>query len=417
MVEDNDQPKDKKHFTVVIERAGLAGAKVLIWVLIAVFAVGYFWLKYTERLGIASPEAFEYGQLARNNLRGEWFQTDVIRPVGLWLDRRVRDRPDLFHPPAYSVALAGLMKVGGVKDRTLLWGSGLFYFLLMPVLYFASRTMFDKRVARLGLFFFLIMPAVGIAAVSGTPGMLAAFLITTFFALLSAVRPRRYALTALAGLALGACALTASRYVFLIVPAVGYLALTLRRRALAHAPILVGVALLVMLPWGLRNARLAGSPWPAMEWTSSYQLAVESQERAGAQVREELAAPHAMERSFSPTALGPSVWRMDGARSIVRNLRLGLGDLTRYGAQSVLVILFVAGIVVRSKNRHAEWLRIALYAGIVIDLAYGAVARPDSFLLLPYLPFMVVVGAFTFVELIGRLGYTRPISRLSLIHI
>jgi len=421
MVENDDQPKDKKHFTVVIERAGLAGAKVLIWALIAGAVCFYFWSKYIEipgnpeLLNFESSEAFEYGQLARNNLRGEWFRTDMIRPVELWLNRSVHGHPNLYHPPAYPVALAGLMSFLGARDWTLLVGSAVFYFLGLPVLYFATQSMFTKRIARLGLFFFLIMPAVGIAAVSGTPAMFATFLVTAFFALLSAVKPRRYALTVLAGLVLGLCALTATRYAFLILPAVGYFVLVLRRKAWAHVPILVGVALLVMLPWGLRNVRLAGSPWPAMDWTSSYQLAVETQERAGAQVREELAAPHAMERSFSPTALGPDVWRMDKGRSIVRNLRLGLGDLTRYGAQSVLIILFVAGIVVRSKNRHAEWLRMALYAGIVIDLAYGAVARPDSFLLLPYVPFMVVIGAFTFVELIGRLGYTRPISRFALI--
>ena len=126
----DDQKEGKKHFTVVIERAGLTGAKVLIWALIAAVALWYFWFKYTERLGIASPEAFEYGQIARNNLRGKWFETDVIRPVGLWLDHRLHNRPDLCHPPAYSVVLTGLMTVGGAQDRTLLWGSGLLVVLL-----------------------------------------------------------------------------------------------------------------------------------------------------------------------------------------------------------------------------------------------------------------------------------------------
>jgi len=433
MVEDQGQSREKKHYTVVIEQVGITAVKVLVWVALAFAIFRYFqtkyviapkgWRQYFEagilesglQLNFRSPEPFEYGQIARNNLRGEWFETDVIRPVDLWLNSSVHHHPDLYHPPAYSVVLAGLMAIGGVENGTLLWGSGLFYFLIIPVLYFASRSMFGKRIARLGLFFCLIMPAVGLAAVSGTPGLLATFLVTALFALLSFVRERRYLVTALAGLALGACALTATRYVFLLLPAVGYLALTLRRRAWAHAPILVVVAGLVVLPWALRNARLSGSPWPPMEWTSSYRLAAESQQRAGANVPAALASPHAIERSFAPDAFRVALLGKEGARSVFRSLRLGIGDLIRYGAQSVLVVLFFAGVLIRSRNRHAEWLRIALYVAIGIDLIYGSFARPDDFLLLPYVPFMVVVGTFVLIELIGRLGYTRAISSYALV--
>jgi hypothetical protein len=375
----------------------------------------YFWWRYVERPGLAAPEAFEYGQIARNNLRGEWFRTEVIRPVDLWLNRAVETHPDLHHPPAYSIVLAGLMAINGATTQTLLWGSELFLFLLLPVLYFPSRAMFGRRVARLGLFFCLIMPAVGMAAVSGTPGLLATFLITALFGTLSVTRERRYLVTALAGLVLGACALTATRYLFLVVPAAGYLVLTLQRRAWLHAPILVAVAALVVLPWALRNARLSGSPWPPMEWTASYQLAAEGQQRAGADVPAALAAPHAIERSFSPETLQVALRGRESARSVFRGLRLGLNDLFRYGAQSVLVVLFVAGLLIRSKNRQAEWLRVALYVAIGIDLIYGSVARPDDFLLLPYVPFMMVVGAFVLIELIGRLGYTRALSSYALV--
>jgi len=415
MVENEDQGKEKKHYTVVIERMALAGTKVLIWALIAGVTWYYFWIKYTQRLDIASPEAFEYAQIARNNLHGEWFRTNMIRPVGLWLDPRLHDHPDRYHPPGYSVVLAGLMLIGGANNGSLLAGSAVFYFLVIPVLYFASRAMFGKRIARLGLAFYIIMPALGVAAVSGTPAMLATFLITTLFALLSAVRPRRYLVTALAGLALGACALTASRYALLILPAVGYLVLTLRRRAWAHVPILVGIAVLSVVPWAWRNVRVSGSPWPPMERASSHQLVPEREADTEAGQRTVFAAPHAVERSFSPAALRTTLGWRDMLRAFFQNLRIALGDLAGYVTQSVLVILFLAGVLVRLKNRYAEWFRIALYVAIVIDLTGGAVARPDSFLLLPYLPFIVVLGTVALFELTQRLGYSRPISRFAVI--
>ena len=415
MVENDDQQKETKHFTVRLEQVGIGGAKVLIWALLAAFALFYFWYKYTERLGIASPEAFEYAQIARNNLRGEWFRTEVIRPIGLWLNPDVHNHPDLFRSPAYSVVLAGLMEVFGVQDRAMLWGSLLFYVLTMPVLYFATRSMYSRRVARLSLFFYAIMPAIGIAAVSGTPGMLATFLVTSFFALLSLVRPRRYLVTAAAAVGLAACALTATRYMFLVVPAAAFLVITLRRHAWVHVPILLAVAALGVLPWALRNARLSGSPWAPMEWTASYQLSEESKNRALSQMRATLASSHEIEHAFSPEALEITLLGKEGARALARNLRLSLGDLVRYGAQSILIVLCVAGALVRAEKRHTEWLRIMLYGAIFIELIYGAVARPDSFLLLPFVPFMLVVGTFTMLELIQRLGYSQPLSRFALI--
>jgi len=415
MPRDDEQQKEQKHFTVVMERSAIAAAKVLIWALLAVAICYYFWSKYVKRLGIESPEAYEYAQIARHNMRGEWFQTDVIRPVDLWLNRSVHNHPDLYHPPAFSVVLAGLMKLNGARNQTLLWGSELFFLLLLPVVYFTSRSMFDKRTARLGLFFLLIMPALGMAAVSATPAMLACFLVTAFFALLAWIRPRRYAVTALAGLVLGVCALTATRYALLVLPAIGYLVLTLRRRAWAHVPILVGIAIVIVLPWAIRNVQLSGSPWTPMEWTSSYQLAAEGELRAAEEVRTALAAPHVIERSFSPDALQINLWGLNGLRSVFRNLRLGFTDLIHFGAQSLLVLLFFAGILIRAKDRHAEWARIALYVAIATELLYGAVARPDSFLLLAYIPLIIVWGTFALIELIQRLGYRRPIYRFALL--
>ncbi|MBN1917039.1 MAG: glycosyltransferase family 39 protein [Verrucomicrobia bacterium] len=411
----DDQPKGTKHYTVRIDEIGIMAAKVFVWAVLVGLAVFYFWYKYTERLGVASPEAFEFAQIARNNLRGEWFQTDVIRPIGLWLNPDVHHHPDLFHPPAYSVALAGVMKIFGVHHRAMLWGSVVFYVLTIPVLYFAVRSMYSRRVARLSLFFYAIMPAVGIAAVSGTPAMLAVFLVTSFFALLSIVREKRYLATVAAGLALAACALTATRYVFLVVPGVAFLVLTLKRRAWVHVPILLVVATLGLLPWALRNAQLTGSPWAPMEWTASYQLSEESKHRAVSEMRATLASSHEIEHSFSPEALEITLLGKEGARALARNLRLGLGDLVRYGGQSILIVLCVAGVLVRAEKHQTEWLRIVLYGAVFIELIYGAVARPDSFLLLPFVPLMLVIGTATMLELIRRLGYTQPISRFALI--
>ena len=112
MADTDDQQKEgRKHFTVELERIGVAAAKVLVWAILSGTLVLYFWTKYSHRVGIASPAAYEYAQIARNNLRGEWFRTDVIRPLELWLDADVRNQPDLVHhhghAPERLAALVG----------------------------------------------------------------------------------------------------------------------------------------------------------------------------------------------------------------------------------------------------------------------------------------------------------------------
>ena len=90
--------------------------------------VGYDWLCYRN---MASPEAMDAAQVARNLTQGEGYTTDFVRPLSIHFvkDRnqkrfgptpigpesdyaRVKGRhPDLANPPLYPLVLAGWMKV------------------------------------------------------------------------------------------------------------------------------------------------------------------------------------------------------------------------------------------------------------------------------------------------------------------
>ncbi len=103
-------------------RVGLAALAVLL------LTVGYNWRAFRN---MATQEAMDAAQLARNIAQGKGYTTLFIRPFSIYLVKqrnlekqgvpevgKVADlaelrgmHPDLANPPVYPVVLAGLMKV------------------------------------------------------------------------------------------------------------------------------------------------------------------------------------------------------------------------------------------------------------------------------------------------------------------
>src|SRR5438045_2472667 len=96
------------------------GSRIVRFVL-AVFVFTALAVFYDLRCfrNLASEESMDVAQLARNIAEGRGYTTDFIRPASLALlsahhpdqhFRLERGLPDLAHPPAYPVLLAGWMK-------------------------------------------------------------------------------------------------------------------------------------------------------------------------------------------------------------------------------------------------------------------------------------------------------------------
>ena len=86
--------------------------KIAIWIILAVGFLGLFYSSfYPKGLYVYEPDAMDYGQIARHNLRGEWFQTSFIRPVTLWITDCSDGVPDLANPPLYSVYLMPIIPI------------------------------------------------------------------------------------------------------------------------------------------------------------------------------------------------------------------------------------------------------------------------------------------------------------------
>ena len=161
-----DQTVQSAVFNIELGR----GKIVLQWVVVVLAAIALS-LVYTagQFRGLEKREAMDMAQLARNLARGEGFTTSVIRPISLWHLKTYRDdhsphfdrHPDLYNPPLYPLALAGIFRLLPAETFELkpnefqytperwviLPFNQLCLLLTVLLVYRWARRLFDQRVA------------------------------------------------------------------------------------------------------------------------------------------------------------------------------------------------------------------------------------------------------------------------------
>jgi hypothetical protein len=299
-----------------------AGARFLRWSLLMLatllLLVAYNWRAYRN---MATQEAMDAAQLARNVADGKGYTTLFIRPLSIYLitnhnpsaafsgdaakpadPARLKGmHPDLANPPVYPLVLAGLMKVlpfnyeipgatpgTEAKTKKYFWSKdGRFWWyppdffiavfnqcLLLGVIvltYILARFLFDFAVAWLSALLLLGTELFWRFSVSGLSTML---LVLIFLGLswslvlleraarLGTGRPSMlHLLSAAAGLLASIGALTRYAFAWVIFPVLVFIILFSGRSRLVNCLLAVGVFAAVLTPWIARNYHVSGVPF------------------------------------------------------------------------------------------------------------------------------------------------------------
>ncbi len=287
---------------------------------------------------LASAEAMDSAQLARNLAQGKGYTTLFVRPLSVYLlethsgqtnasaaaRAQLRtNHPDLANPPVYPIVLAGLMKVLPFKfaipgKPTPFWSpDGLFYryqpdfllalfnqgllFGLVVCVYFLAKRLFDARVAGLSAAVLFASELLWRFSVSGLSTLL---LLLIFMALVwclvlleqEAREPKwnrsvLFILAALAGGLVGLGGLTRYSFCWLAVPVLLFVIAYTGKHRLAMAATVFLAFAVVLTPWLIRNYSLSGTPFG----TATFALI----ENSG------LSREDRLERSLNPDILKP----------------------------------------------------------------------------------------------------------------
>jgi len=383
--------------------------RVLMLVLVLVaLAVWYDTRQYRN---MATQEAMDSAQVARNLAEGRGYTTMFLRPFSLFLVQRrtlathpdeltstnadlsrvETGHPDLANPPVYPVVLAGLMKTlpfhWPVETKKAFWTDGgrfaryqpdfliaLFNQLLLlaavVMTFLLARKLFDLTVAWMSALLVFGSELLWQFSVSGLSTLL---LLVIFLGLVRCVLkieaeareplPRAnwlLGLSALAGALAGAGALTRYAFGWVIIPVVIFFGFFGGPRRGMHASAAFAAFAILLVPWLARNWSVSGT----LFGTAGYSVMEASMAFPGFR----------LEQSLSPD-MRPAFWIVPYTHKLLSNLTaIFENDLPRLGG---------------------SWAAMLFLAGLLMGFRGAAVRRLRYFLLL-------CLGTFAVVQALGR---------------
>ena len=255
-----------------------------LWRAVFVFvAIGLsaFYLIHEFR-GLPISQAMDEAQIGREILRGNGWQTKVIRPLAIgelrrhgkdvktaiWKDTYNAPIPPLLDAAAIFIPVKSGWELGKAQlvypgDRAIACMGVIFFLASVAVLYLIALELFDRRLAAMAAGLVLICDMMWRYSLSGLPQM---FLLLLFhlsvYALLRAMRARylnepHLGWIAAAGFGFGLMALTHALSIFIFAPVLVFCFIFFRPRGLTVL-VLLAVFLAVYTPWLVRNAMVCG---------------------------------------------------------------------------------------------------------------------------------------------------------------
>jgi hypothetical protein len=434
-----------------------AGSRYLRIIALALGVIGLAFL-YDIRAyqNLATPEAMDAAQLARNLSEGKGYTTQFLRPFSLFLVQNhnqaatpfaltntVTDfaqvksaHPDLANPPVYPLLLAGLMKTlpfdYKVNLKKAFWtNNGSFWryqpdflialfnellLLVVVVLVFLlAKNLFDSNVAWLSALLTLGCELLWRFSVSGLSTMLLLVVFLGLTLLLLEIergaresQPRAGWLLGLAvavGLLTGIGALTRYSFGWIIIPVALFLILFSGEKKLAHMLAALAAFVLVLTPWIARNEMVSGTAFG----TAGYAV-----------VEGTFVFPRfQLERAIHPE-LAQAVWMKPYLVKLLGNMRdLLTGDLLKSGA-TWAGVLFFAGLFLGFRGTGARRVRYFLLMCLTVFIVAQSLGRtqlselsPDinsENLLVLLVPLVFIFGASFFFTLLDQM--TLPLVQL-----
>jgi hypothetical protein len=417
----------------------------LVLLAVVLLTVGYNWRGFKN---MATQEAMDSAQLARNIAEGKGYTTLFIRPFSIHLLKKhslergqapkvgeVADsaqlrgmHPDLANPPVYPVVLAGLIKVlrpdYTVSTTKPFWSyNGRFwrhkpdfaialfnqflFLVAIALVFLLARRLFEPTVAWLSAALLLGSELFWRFSVSGLSTML---LLVIFLGLVWCVvlleqetrAPKwgqfgAFVLAGLAGAMIGVGGLTRYSFGWLIFPVLIFVILFGGQRRILLALIALAVFAAVMAPWVARNYSVCGQPFG----TATYAVVETTM----------LYPEHRLERSLEPDF--NRLYLMAFWLKFNSNFRQILtSELPRLGG-SWITAFFLVGLLIGFRNPAITRLRYFLVGCVLVLSLTQAVGRTQlsedspeinsENLLVLVAPLVLVYGVSLFYMLLDQM--------------
>jgi hypothetical protein len=358
----------------------------------------YFTHQYDREQGLNVSDAIttlDLAQVARRVAQGEGITTGFIRPVSLRFHPDYLHHPELTHPPLYILVLAGAFRLFSARDLTVTGVSIVFFWALVPWLWFWGRKIFDDLTASLAVLLYCLNPILLRISINGSPVPFLAFLLFLLFYLLYRGRGDSRLIPAAAGAVIGLAYLTRYSCGLWLFPAGFFLAGEGRDHRLRRLAYLTAGALLVALPWLIRNWVVVGGPFFTLDGFKP--------------------------SMFSDPRPGYILWRGFSAQSLIvpqrgyfllKKFLLGLRE-------SYLRVLLLTGnfasvfallsALHRFPNRKFDRLKYAFFMMLILECGYLSLFSPAGQGTAVFIPGASLLAAAFLLHLLSRFEGRRAV--------
>jgi 4-amino-4-deoxy-L-arabinose transferase-like glycosyltransferase len=222
-----------------------------------------FYLRVSSGL-LQNNDALDYAQVGRQLYQGKGFTSLHIFAYELPLLKEKgflnKEFPILHRFPLPCVLDALSFFLFGPSEFAVAFASGIFYLLSIPVIFLLAKRVFGQSVGLASTLIFILSREMLSQSITGMTEAAAVFFFLSLLLLLSDSAGHSSNRYFWAGIVLGlACLNRSNTFFFLPVLGVAIYLRNHRYRIRSSATFLVA-ALLVMAPWFLRNALVAGDP-------------------------------------------------------------------------------------------------------------------------------------------------------------
>ena len=254
--------------------------RALVVLLIVTLALIYM---IKEFRGLATSQAMDQAQIARNIASGQFWKTSFVRPraVGqlqdagknvatrIWYDTYNAPLPPLVNAfvlwPIKSHWKMTPQEIVYSGDKAIAFAAICFFIASLVPLYFTAKTLSDERLAVLATGLVLPSDTIWQYSLSGLPQMLMMLLFNaTLYALVRAIQAQNQGgrvgiWLGLVGFGFGLLALSHALTIWIFVAALIFSLFFFRPRGWA-AVIIIGIFLVLYTPWLVRNYIICGNP-------------------------------------------------------------------------------------------------------------------------------------------------------------
>jgi hypothetical protein len=364
---------------------------------------GFFRLDYLG--GLPPGDTLTYSMLARNIVSGNGIAHDTAKTLEVATLGHFPEH-DVLQPPFWPIILSLSFFIFGVSDLVIVLSSSFFYWLLIPLVYFLARKMFNERVALFSTVLTIFNFSLLKYSTSGLTEMFFTFLVTfSFFLIYRSEKRKDFVFI---GFLLGIAYMTRSQAIFFVPGIVLFIFLFRKNNKYQNILIFLTVFFLSLMPFVIReHIHSEGTI------LSEGLIVLQSDDRNKVELYDQF-----RNLQFKGDEVNPLAYAMEHPLFVIDKFFYNGFESYKSifpGLLSPFIIaLFFANTLIVTKEKRTQEIKVLVILLLISTLVGSSLVASRARHLLSLLPIIIIFGTSFLISAYDRLDVKRTYKKIIL---